>query len=182
MSLRRLVFPRVLVFLCCGGRVGRGDTGKMLLFISTLSCVWIWLQVAKSIFSFCGRHRRRLVYLRGPATSAACVTCGSRRRHALLPGKEASNESAVVGPTESGKRPMGVKLRFTARSQTSLRMVSGFREGLMGPMRGQGIRWNSNSSHQPCSFQKEKQTQSQSEGTLKQKHVTLKWILPLQTF
>lgn len=69
---------------------------------------------------------------------------------------------------------MGVKLRFTARSQTSLRMVSGFREGLMGPMRGQGIRWNSNSSHQPCSFQKEKQTQSQSEGTLKQKHVTLK--------
>lgn len=27
----------------------------MLVFISILSCVWIWLQVTKSIFSFCGR-------------------------------------------------------------------------------------------------------------------------------
>lgn len=35
---------------------------QMLLFISILSCVWIWLQVAKSIFSFCGRHHCRPVY------------------------------------------------------------------------------------------------------------------------
>lgn len=35
----RLVFPRELVSLCCGGRDGRGDTGKCELFISILSCV-----------------------------------------------------------------------------------------------------------------------------------------------
>lgn len=49
-------------FLCCGGRVGKKRHEQMLLFISILSCVRIWLQVAKSIFNFCRQHHRQPVY------------------------------------------------------------------------------------------------------------------------
>lgn len=85
-------------FPCCGvpvlwweGRQKRHE--RMLLFISVLSCVWIWLQVAKSIFSFCRRHHRRRVYFFwAPVTSAANVMCGSQQ--VPLPGRKANNESA----------------------------------------------------------------------------------------
>ena len=62
----------------------RRGTGERWLFISILSCVWIWLQVTESIFSFCGQRRAWTVYFLGapphllPMLFAVASVCHER--------------------------------------------------------------------------------------------------------
>lgn len=90
--------------------------GPMLLFISILSCVWIWLQVAKSIFSFCGQHHRRAVYFFWAPPHLLPMSCAVASVCCYREGKQTM--SLQSWSSESGERVASVKPWFAARSQT----------------------------------------------------------------
>lgn len=95
--------------------------GQMLLFISILSCVWIWLQVAKSIFSFCGWHHRRPVYFFWAPPHLLPMSCAVADVCRYQEGKQTM--SLQSWSSESGKRVVSMKPWFAARSQTDSRIV-----------------------------------------------------------
>lgn len=94
---------------------------QMLLFISILSCVWIWLQVAKSIFSFCGWHHRRQVYFFWAPPHLLPMTCAVADVCRYHEWKQTM--SVQSWPSESGIRVVSMKPWFAARSQTGLRIL-----------------------------------------------------------
>lgn len=105
--------PRAAVFsqrsgvpvLWWEGRQRRHD--PMLLFISILSCVWIWLQVAKSIFSFCGWHHRRPVYFFWAPPHLLPMSCAVADVCRDQEGKQTVSVQPRFG--ESGKRAASTK-------------------------------------------------------------------------